>query len=78
MGIGRGAGSPFFQRIGAQARPIVKLIGLDERHVEKVGRCVLISVIDKQPRPGNWTRGGTFGHRGSTYVISAPPWGSSK
>lgn len=47
MGIGRGLGSPVFQRIGGQARPIVKLIGLDERHVEKVGRCVLISVVDK-------------------------------
>jgi hypothetical protein len=47
MGIGRGLGSPFFQRIGAQARPIVELIVLDERPVKKVGRCVLISVIDK-------------------------------
>jgi hypothetical protein len=55
MGIGRGLGGRFFQRIGAQARPIVKLLGLDERPVEKVGRCVLISVIDKQPRLMNWT-----------------------
>lgn len=47
MGIGRGLGSRFFQRIGAQGRPIVKLIGLDDRAVEKVGRCVFISVIDK-------------------------------
>ena len=47
MGIGRGLGSPFFQRIGAQTRPIVKLRFLDERPVEKVGRYVLISVIDK-------------------------------
>jgi hypothetical protein len=47
MGIGRGLSSRFFQRIGAQARPIVKLIGLDGRAVEKVGRNVVISVIDK-------------------------------
>jgi hypothetical protein len=47
MGIGRGLGSRFFQRVGAQARPIVKLMGLDEGPMEKVGRCVLISVIDK-------------------------------
>jgi len=47
MGIGRGLGSRFFQRIGAQARPIVKLIRLDGRAVEKVGRSVAISVIDK-------------------------------
>ena len=47
MGIGRGLGGRFFQRIGAQARPIVKLQVLDESPVEKVGRCVVISVIDK-------------------------------
>ena len=55
MGMGRGLGSRFFQRIGAQARPIVKLVGLDDRGVEKVGRCVVISVIDKQPPSMNWT-----------------------
>jgi hypothetical protein len=38
---------PVFQRIGAQARPIVKLVGLDDSAMEKVGRCVVISVIDK-------------------------------
>jgi hypothetical protein len=37
MGIGRGLGSPLFQRIGAQARPIVKLNSLDGAPVEKVG-----------------------------------------
>jgi hypothetical protein len=37
MGIGRGLGGQVFQRIGAQARPIVKLKGLDEWLVEKVG-----------------------------------------
>ena len=47
MGIGRGLSSQFFQRIGAQARPTVWLYLLDERAVEKVGRYVLISVIDK-------------------------------
>ena len=47
MGIGRGLGGRFFQRIGAQARPIVKLVGLDDRAVEKMGQGVVISVIDK-------------------------------
>jgi hypothetical protein len=47
MGMGRGLGHRLFQRIGAQARPIVKLVGLDDRAVEKVGRRVVISVIDK-------------------------------
>jgi hypothetical protein len=47
MGIGRGLGSRFFQRIGAQARPIVKLLDLDDGAVEKVSRCVVISVVDK-------------------------------
>ena len=47
MGIGRGLGGWFFQRIGAQARPIVGLFLLDERAVEKGGRYVIISVIDK-------------------------------
>ena len=47
MGMGRGLGSRFFQRIGAQMRPIVKLMVLDDEAVEKVGRCVVISVIDK-------------------------------
>jgi hypothetical protein len=47
MGIGRGLGTWFFQRIGAQARPTVGLYLLDDWAVEKVGRCVLISVIDK-------------------------------
>ncbi len=37
MGIGRGLGSPLFQRIGAQARPIVKLNDLDGTSVERVG-----------------------------------------
>jgi hypothetical protein len=37
MGIGRGLGGRFFQRIGAQARPIVKLFHFDDRAVEKVG-----------------------------------------
>jgi len=37
MGIGRGLGSPLFQRIDAQARPIVKLNRLDVSPVEKVG-----------------------------------------
>jgi hypothetical protein len=36
MGIGRGLGSPLFQRIGVQARPIVKLNSLDGAPVEKV------------------------------------------
>ena len=39
MGIGRGLGSPLFQRIGAQARPIVKLNLLDGAPVEKVVSC---------------------------------------
>jgi hypothetical protein len=51
MGIGRGLGSPFFQRIGAQARPIVKLIGLDERYVEKVADvCLSASLISNPVR----------------------------
>jgi len=37
MGIGRGLGNPFFQRIGAQMRPIVELFFLDGSPVEKVG-----------------------------------------
>jgi len=37
MGTGRGLGSPLFQRIGAQARPIVKLNHSDVPPVEKVG-----------------------------------------
>ena len=37
MGIGRRLGGPLFQRIGAQARPIVKLDLLDGAPVEKVG-----------------------------------------
>jgi len=37
MGIGRGLGNPFFQRIGAQMRPIVELLFLDGSPVEKVG-----------------------------------------
>ena len=36
-----------FQRIGAQVRPIVELLELDDMAVEKVGRCVVISIIDK-------------------------------
>jgi hypothetical protein len=45
-------GSPLFQRIDAQARPIVKLSYVtlnysDDASVEKVGLCVLINVIDK-------------------------------
>jgi DNA-binding transcriptional LysR family regulator len=40
MGMGRGLGSRFFQRIGAQARPTVKLVGLDDRAVEKVEALV--------------------------------------
>jgi hypothetical protein len=37
MGIERGLGGLFFQRIGAQARSIVKLIVLDDAPVGKVG-----------------------------------------
>jgi hypothetical protein len=37
MGIGRGLGNPFFQRIGAQMRPIVELLILDGAPVGKVG-----------------------------------------
>ena len=47
MGIGRVLSRLIVQRIGAQARPIVKLQVLDESPVEKVGSCVLINVIDK-------------------------------
>lgn len=36
-----------FQRIGAQARPSVELYFFDDGAMEKVGKNVLINVIDK-------------------------------
>ncbi len=41
--------------LSAQMRPTVGLYHLDDRAVEKVGRYVLISVIDKEPLLLNWT-----------------------
>jgi hypothetical protein len=46
MGIGHRLAS-VLSKYGTQTRPIVGLLPLDDQAVEKVGRYVLINLIDK-------------------------------